>query len=371
MKLKKRGILNMKINSTKYFIKKSTPYVVIISIILILCYCLTLLTMNLKIYEYGVEENLYKSYPNTNITVIIVLLALLCFITPLMNCFYSKNKNAVDVYSSLPITKKKLTNIHLLVGYYEIIVPFTLSYFIGVFILLLRGAPFDMLSYVPFYFVLVVASILFYITNSFFVSRANTMLDAIMFELMYIIIGSIAYLSVSNFIYGFGLDIRPSSTIVLILSPFDTFVVSSNYFNSTIVIKMGGATKEILEQYKLEYLLSFLINLVYAGLGYFGIMYGCKHDKNENAEQRSNSWFGYKTMLPILLALSLMPISVIYSTGSIMSTLLEYVLILSAYVIANMALEYRSIRIPKSRYIVMVCILATFIILNSVANFVN
>lgn len=362
----------MKINSTRYFIKKATPYVVIISIILILCYCLTLLTMNITVIKYDNGMGVfYYIYPSSNIAVIIVLLAILCFVTPLMNCYYSKDKNAIDVYSALPIKKEKLVNIHLLVGYYEIFVPFTLAYFIGLFILLFRGAPFDMLSYIPFYFIMIGASIMFYITNCFFVSRANTMLDAVMFELLYLIIGSIIYLSFSNFLNGFGIDITITSTFPLFLSPIDTFIVSGNYFNSSLLGKLGKAGAGVFENYKVEYILTYVVNFIYAGLSYFGIMYGCKHDKNENAEQRSNSWFGYKTMLPILLALSLMLISVVYSTGNIMSTLLEYVLILSAYVIANMALEYRSIRIPKSRYIVMVCILATFIILNSVANFVN
>ncbi len=411
-------------NSFKYLLKQAIPLIIVLSIVFISYYDLSCMFSNCH-YQEGFEYAPYLRYPDPNTFEIVIVLAIATAIIPILNFARYKNKNAVDVYFSLPLTKKSFYIQKLIIGFIEIIIPFTISYFIGFFIFLCRGADFYMIQYIPMYLLLilaalfmyiicsffvkliigfieiiipftisyfigfiiflcrgadfymiqyipmylllVIASLFMYIICSFFVIKANNIPDSIIFIILYVLITTFIFNGVNSLYNLFtGKFNMISWEWDYLLAPYGPMQKITDFYKYYLKTKMPNYSFSNKNAYLLVMFVSLGIHLVLASLALLGIFMHIKNAKNEDADEKSKTWFGYKTMIPILFVVALINIAQ-YDNPT--SYFLMSAIYMVSYIVLVMAAEFRSVNIPKSRYITLVSIYVSYTIIYLIFNY--
>lgn len=224
-----------------------------------------------------------------------VLIVLTLFI-PIINFSFTKTRRSTDEFYSLPISKMNLIFVKGAVSVLEVVIPYTLSFFLGYILILLYGSELYNGYYLLFYLasLLVGISILFYMI--FLYMQGNTLLDGLiimgMGTLVFVAtIGSILFILNINF-------------EMIIFTPFYCYYHLSQLFSSLIetgthhigTIGTYSYVNNLIEPI-ISYSLTFLLGSGSVILLYFQT----KKSKAEEAEDLSTSWFGYKTMIPMLM----------------------------------------------------------------------
>ena len=347
-------------NSFKYLLKQAVPLIIVLSVVFIAFYDLSCMFSNCH-YQEGFDYAPYLRYPDPNTSEIVIVLAVASAIIPILNFARYKNKNAVDVYFSLPLTKNSFYIQKLIVGFIEIIIPFTISYFLGFVIFLCRGADFYMIQYLPMYLLLVLASLFMYIICSFFVIKANNIPDSIIFIILYTLITTFIFNGFNNLYNLFtGKFDMISWEWDYLLAPYGPMQKIIDFYKYYLKTKMPNYSFSNKYSYIMVMFVSLGIHLVLASLALFGIFMHIKNAKNEDADEKSKTWFGYKTMIPILFVVVLINIAQYDNPTSYFLISIIYAV---SYIVLVMAAEFRSVRIPKSRYITLISIYVSYTII--------
>ena len=273
----------------KYELKKHLWLFLLLSVIVAVPYVTHVSTMTMTRvleYDYQYREIVYSP----NLTFVVTELIFLTFLMPIFMYSFKMNKRGVDAYYALPLTKERLYFVKTLVGLFLVIVPFTIGYWMGFFALLVRpNNPYFMGWYIPAYFGFVAYAVLLFGFNAFVYTRANRVWDGIVFMIAYAFVG------------------------VLVLSYIELVAHHSiwGYVDETFMT-FGGMVSfarcmESLIRYSSNSVLwnawMFVVPAVYGAVGYFLLFYMLRYEKGENAEQISNSWFGYRLLIPLYTAL--------------------------------------------------------------------
>lgn len=242
-------------------------------------------------------------------------LLLLLFIVPTIVYSFKMTKRGVDGYYALPLKKEKLYFVATMVGLILVLVPFTVSYWGGFIALLVRpDNPYDMVYFLPTYLGVVFFAVFLYGINAFVFTRANRTSDGVIFMLAYAFIGMLAYEYVwyvykSN--YGHGLHFSYS---VQSAFTFGCGILEFTQEMSDLITHGTG---------NFDCLGLWLGVAIAAGtLCYFLLFKLLCYEKGENAEQNSDSWFGYKTLIPAYVGLGLAANGAIAEAGSVIFLLI-------------------------------------------------
>ncbi len=350
-------------NSMKYFFKESLPSICIITALMTAVYCFVLTMANLK---YSIEVDgmyTYYNYPSSCHQTIILMIGALCAIIPITNFSKYKNKNAVDVYASLPISRKSFYIQKLIIGYIKIFIPFTIAYLAGFIVILVKESDLDLIKYIPMYFLLIISSIALYLIFTAFVIKANRVIDSVFYIIFYCsITGSIitTFFSSSNSIL--------SLYFSLLLFPFGSFIYIGSHFGTLLLTKCPEIEFSDYNFSLIMMLMSIVVQIVACFLACVGISNTIKMSKNEDTEERSKTWFGYKTMIPILYSMSIFSSGLLNISSSMVLFLFNLVLETIFYLGLTMGLEFKSFKIPKSRWITFASIFIASILLFFVSH---
>ena len=273
----------------KYFfyeLKKNLWTFVLLSILISLVYVSTVSTMTLTYYGYNL--NVITATPN--LSLLGGMLITLCFLVPIWTFSFKMNKRSVDLYYALPLKKGKLYFIKTVVGLLMVIVPYTIAYWLGFLTLLFReGNPYQMIWYLPAYFGELLFAVCLFGLNAFLFTRANKAADGILFMLAYAFLGIL--------------------TVGVIEEIIDQYF---RYYETQAFLSFGG---QILFDSNIEYLIRghaenahwtvsmFAYPIALATVSYGLLFYNLRYEKGENAEQVSDSWFGYRVIIPAYVAL--------------------------------------------------------------------
>ena len=275
----------------KYEFKKNLWALLIISLCCALPYLLLTATSKMTWESTSWVDGTKYTYVNSPGTwLVYVELLALCFGVPVATYRFKMKKRSVDCYYSLPIKKEKLYFIKTLVGLCLVLVPFTISFWGGFLMLLIRpGNPFKMGWFVPQYLGLLFFAICLYGFNAFTFTRANTVGDGIVFM--------VAYTFVALVVSATGLMVINLINHVWDWNVFEYLItpMGSIIFN----IKMEALIKGDLAKWNV---CMFLIPAIFGAIGYFFLFFSLRYDKGENAEQVSDSWFGYRMLIPVYAA---------------------------------------------------------------------
>lgn len=236
--------------------------------------------------------------PGTNqpwtsqIGVIYTLLGILSFVVPALMYSFKMNKRSADVFYSLPLKREKIYLVKTLVGLILVLLPYTVAYFLGFITVALRENYYRLLWYLPGYFGGLFFGICMYGVFAFAFTRANRVIDGVIFMVFYAFIGvfvgdvTLRLIGAGSPAYEIWMDVSESFSPVVCLS------------------KWGGNIDALLRGNEANWNFPmFLFPFLFAAAGYAAFFFLIRYEKAENSEQNSDSWFGYRTMIPVYTAL--------------------------------------------------------------------
>lgn len=256
--------------------------------------CLLFAALN-PMVEEGVRHwngELYRRVYSPGTWLPLIELLALAYGVPVAVYSFKMKKRSVDCYYALPIKKEKLYFIKTLVGLSLMLVPFTAAFWGMVFVTAIRPEnPYVMGWFVPQYFALLGFGICLYGFNAFVFTRANAWGDGIVFVFAYTFVAVLAI--------GTGLMAIDATSDVLDMHFMEYLMppVGSIVFNINMEALCMG--EKVIEEWNV---CMFLLPTLYGLIGYFFLFFNLRFDKGENAEQVSDSWFGYRVLIPIYTA---------------------------------------------------------------------
>lgn len=227
---------------------------------------------------------------NPRLWLYFVPLYLLCMITPIFTYNFQMDKRSVDYYFAFPLKREKLYLVKMLVGLSTVLIPFTVAFWSGFLAAVFRdGNLWQMVGFVPTYFISVLFAVCIYGIYAFVFTRANKVSDGVAFMIAYTFVFYliISFIDVSILESKWGRI--PFDVVEIFL--FFGLMTFSNYATDWVI---GSAV--------VCNALTFIVPIVLGFAAYFLLFFLLRYQKAENAEQISESPFGYKTLIPIYTA---------------------------------------------------------------------
>ena len=307
---------------------KTMLFILIVGIII---YPLVILTTDFY------SEPTYKS--TSQVGLAITYLAILCYIVPIIKFLHLGKKRQIDCFYSLPIKRNTFMNTNLLVGFLQIIIPYTIVYFLGMGILMLKTNIYHYVWYLPLYGISLYVALGIYLFNCFIFSRGNTIADGVILVVLYSFVLAL-FLSFLNITK---ICIIDNSELGITFVPF---IKIGNYYNEYILYY---GEKDLTDTYYTRNFSNFnyIFPIILGVIGYVGLVITTKTDKAERAEQITQSLFGYRTMIPIYYVLLFVIIAIEGSS-------IIYALFLAILYLIGEVIHYRKVKLPKKSYIIMI-----------------
>ncbi len=275
----------------KYFLyelRKNLVPIIVLTGLGTLIYITYILNMSFGIYFEAIENYNYYSYRSSPTGVTAVFLCILCTFVPVMTFSHKMNKRAADSFYSMPLRREKLYLIKSLTGLLIVLIPYTISYWLGfaVFAVRVWEHSFNLVAFVPLYFLSLPLAFMLFGINSFAFSRANSIVDGVIFIAFFTLCAVIIHFLLAKFII-ISLDsfeLTSYSGIAMLFDHYSYIITNNRALDFS------------------EILAPFIYCCAAGAACWAGLFICVKTDKAENAEQISNSWFGYKVFLPFYIA---------------------------------------------------------------------
>lgn len=271
----------------RFLLKKRIPFIIglIIGFTLI-----AIITNCVENYFLGeIIDTPWLKHRNYGLSIYYVLIALSCLIITIKEFSFKMNKiEAIKLYS-FPITRKELYITKYLLGLTEIIIPFTICYFASVFILLNNSYSFNVFGIILYYPLALIAILLSFSYSVFFFTRGNNLLDGVAI-LLISVVGS-TFVLYCQFSYNLGLS--PLESFQNLPYPGLNFV--------TMVSEAMLSGKNPMSDMDVAVPVVTIVWVVLAIASVILFFNSINKTRKEDIGAKSESWFGYKTLLPVLL----------------------------------------------------------------------
>lgn len=279
-----------------------------------------------------------------------IVLFILCFIEPAIIFSFKMKRTAFEKEKTHPISKNNLYFVRFIMGYFEIILPFTFAYFLSIIVFFGFIGVFSWFGFIT-YLVFHILGSLIYSFFTFFYLRANNIIDG--FVLMGL--GFISVMLLGNaIVYLFSL--MGGNKISVFLYDFNPYYLlqlvamyvaeGSNVFHTSTIIIM-------------------VILLAILGATLAGVILLRDDFKVENANQKTTSWFGYKTLIP----LTLIP-AIVFKNAVGLPIYYFYGVLVFALTYLAYALAYRKFIFTKKGFKIFAAVLGGEIVLYFITLFV-
>lgn len=272
-------------NLFKYYLKKQLPMIGIISV-----FFLVISVISIANTPYIMDTIYMEGSKNPGTTFFGLLAAfasILATIAPVYQFSFKMSKISVDEFYALPIKREKLFLTKYLMGVLSIFIPLTVCVLYATFTLFTREHLFSMQYLLPYYLSLYLATLILYTIFVFAFNRTNKTIDGIINMVLYMFV----FLIITTLIG----EIIDSATF---LSPelyilYAPITIITNLFNSLFRGRSPG--------FPIEDILSLIFYLIIGIVSFILFIFLIKKDKAEDSMQISNSYFSYKSLIPIYL----------------------------------------------------------------------
>lgn len=283
-----------------YITKKSILRTVIFTLIAL---AIVLASMHAGLdRSHGVINN-GTAYDNrvTNIGEISTVLGFLCGIIPIIELAGFKSRRNIDALYSFPIKRWKMATAHYLSGFIQITLIHSVCFFTSYIYYLLNTDFFALEYMIPYFFASLGLGIIMYSVFMFINSQANTVVDGVLFSVLWIFALALLLETAVSFVRFFDggwhnllYDSGCIGQWGIIFGPLNNVTV---IFQKLIHIN-DTYTGSIMQQYvsKLYMIFVWLVIGAGASVGYFVTF--IKKPAHKTSEI-SDSFFGYRTLLPI------------------------------------------------------------------------
>lgn len=330
----------------KYEYIKNLKMLLYMGVVGFVCYIIPLFSM---------EPNIHTE--TTNVGIIITLFALTCYIIPIFMNAYRYNKKLANRNYSCPISRFALFNVNYLVGLINIITFYTVFYFLGMLIIAIKLPAYGIVYYIPLYFVILLIGICVYTLNYFVASRANTVIDAVIFIIMYTFVFSITINLVESFLIGINVLIGYKVNEKFIT--FFEFAEWGDAYNKCIATNKSLMIVDDRPTFiwsepvitKTDLIVTFVILPIVAITSYVLLMIMAKKESAEKTSEISNSYFGYRVLNPVYM-ISAIALCVSKYKWNILTSLILLGIFTVVYLALNF-IYYRKFKLPLKEWIIL------------------
>lgn len=269
--------------------KKCVMPLVFLTVVALAVYVLPLLTCEA---QNGIEysEEIGDYYRQTiyayhwNLIFFIIGAALFL---PVWAAHYKMSARSLDVYYSLPVSRRKLLFVNYIAGFAIMLIAYTVAYVLGFFVAFTKFTNIAFIHYLWFYFALIIPAYIVYSISFFMFTRANSTLDGIAFIALSIFPIGIFINVLESFGVNFPSYEYYSLGAFCVYSPLRYVGTQFNAFLNYTESNMSA----------IDIVSSALFTLISAAAT-FGLFYTEKYAKAENCGQLSKSLFGYRVLIP-------------------------------------------------------------------------
>lgn len=211
------------------------------------------------------------------------ILGVLCMLIPILELAPFKNRRNLDSLFSLPVSRKKQALAHYINGVIQISVAFTVCCVLALIQLIAykRGAIIG--YFIAYYFLALVAGILIYSVFMLLFDQANTVIDGILFE----ILGAFALFFVAQAVRNVIGTVGDH--------PYPTYIIFDPIGKEGLYQIVKNCSFSIYWKDIIMILMWSLIGVA-SIIGYF---YAFERKKVENVGGISDSFLGYKLLIPV------------------------------------------------------------------------
>ena len=275
----------------------------------------------------------------------VTFLCILVYVFPVMEFSFFKKRLHLDCAYSLPISRKNMGTVHYLTGLIALLGTFTASYLTNLFLMWSRGPGwFDYLPMIPHYFLCLLLGVIMYSFMVFIFNEANSTSDGIWFMLLYtfvfyLVVATLCDITNARFDSSSAYALIPWGVIDNMTATYQR-LVELDVIDTSLIFWKNHAFQ--------SGLLSWLLLGIGTAIGFF-LTFGKR--RTEKTEEISDSWFGYRTLIP-LYAVCLM---IVWHSSFIFWIILE-VFTLIGYTIYRRGFHY------KKSDLIILALLAIFLL---------
>lgn len=287
----------------KYFIyqlKKSLLPLALLTLFMALVYAVPAATHNYSLWNSSDNEgrvNLYTAYALSG-------LAAMCVVMPFFIFSYKMNKRSVDMYYSLPLSRTKLTAVNFICGFICVYAAFTAGYLLGFIIIAAKVRRLYLITYLWIYIASVIPAFTLYSISSFLYTRANSVVDGIAFVAMGMFSLVAAGGIINSVLEAAGVSYNISAIYFLpgwILNDIGIGLGNRIYNPSYTAWEFDVAYNKWRYLDDIGSLIGGIVTALLAVAAAVGLILSERHAKAENCKQISESVFGYKVMIPLMM----------------------------------------------------------------------
>ena len=284
------------------------------------------------VHTYTIEAERYASM---SIGILPMILGVICTIIPILELAPFKNRRNLDTLLFLPVSRLKMSIVHYLNGLIEVVGIYTACSAYTILHLLKYRAYLSLGYFFPYFLLSLLFGIVLYSLFTFIFYQGNTVADGVVFQFIYIFFLVLIASTVSK-----AFDLSNNGGQFTIYSPIS---ILQNIFVDKIA--PYAYSPSTLKSHQLASLIAYGVLGI---LSVFGFIFDFVKKKTEAVGGISNSYFGYKMLLPVCGYLLLFNLGESIITCAIFVTVI-YV----GYIIYR-----RSARLKMSDYI---CLIASII----------
>ena len=224
------------------------------------------------------------------------VIPIMCAAMPIYTFAYKMSKRSADMYYSVPLNKTKLATVHFIVGLATVLAAHSAAYLLGFIVVATKVKGLHLIYYLWIYLASLIPAFCVYTVTAFFYTRANTVIDGIIFAVLALFALGIVALAADHAIECATFEYGPLDwTHFLTLSPL--LAVRDGLYDH--IFKTDPTSYWANGDIFNDQLAGCIIIAVIAVGCTIGFFLAEKRGKAENCGQVSESVFGYKLMIPL------------------------------------------------------------------------
>lgn len=291
----------------KYFVYQLKKSILPFALLALACAIIYVLPVAVRDYG-GWNSHPDYSYVNLHTENAIIALGIMSVASPTFFFAYKMNKRSVDMYYSLPLSRTKIAAVHFICGFICIFAAFTVGYIAGVVTVIEKVRRLYLLNYLWIYLASFVPSLTLYTLSGFLYTRANTVVDGIIFIVLGLFALSVTYAIIHSVVVAAaGNGKVPSADGFLPWKALESVIdglaprIYGDRTTGWDLTRPQGTYGYAAYMYDVCGVVGTVTFTLLAVGAAFGLFFTEKNCKAENCGQISESIFGYKVCIPLYL----------------------------------------------------------------------
>lgn len=252
-------------------------------------------------------DNVDVQYCSSGLYIFAVILGIFASIIPILELSGFKNRRNLDTLYFFPINREKMAIAHYISGFFQVTVIYTATYVSG-FVFLASQTDFFALGYmIPYYFLSLLLGLVIYSVFMFIFTQANSVADGVLFCLLWIFVISFVGHTLLDVIYPAidGEDMigiqgvwRSASRLAdwgIVYKPINDLTI---LYQDAIEINNPAAWNSYIPRIRENSYMFFVWGVIGLAAA-VGFIISFARKGAEKAGEISNSWFGYKLLIPV------------------------------------------------------------------------